>query len=406
MPLFHYRASDAAGNIIQGSLDAREERMVVQHLQQGGLIPLKISLEAKASQGWQQKLGRAPSKRVPLGEVVHFTQELAALLKAGLPLDRSLQALQEVTSRPAMKDVIGQVLRDLQGGKTLADSLSRHHKAFSPLYVSLVSAGETGGFLDEALARLSDYLKTVAELKSYLFSALIYPTILAGVGALSMILMLLYVVPRFESFFKEMGQNLYWSTKLLLAVSHGFRDYWWLGGLLGAGAAFVAVRLARSPRGQFLLDRFKMTAPFLGDLSRRVSTAFFAKTLGTLLNNGVPMVSSLRVVITSVNNKYLAQSLTGVLENVQKGQHLSGLMKKAGMFPELFLQMVAIGEESGHLAEMLLTAAESLEADARAAVRKLLALLEPVLILLTALVVAFIIVSLLLPILNLYEINF
>ena len=404
MPLFHYRASDATGNIVQGSLDAREERLVVQHLQQGGLIPLKISLEEKAA-GWQQSLGRGPSKRVPLGEVVHFTQELAALLKAGLPLDRSLQALQEVTSRPAMKSVIGQVLRDLQGGKTLADSLSRH-KAFSALYVSLVQAGETGGFLDGALARLADYLKTVSELKSYLFSALIYPTILAGVGSLSLILMLLYVVPRFESFFKEMGQSLFWSTRLLLGLSHAFRSYWWALGLLLAGAAFVAVRLVRSPRGQFLLDRFKMTAPFLGDLSRRVATAFFAKTLGTLLNNGVPMVSSLRVVIASVNNQYLAQSLTGVLENVQKGQHLSGLLKKAGLFPELFLQMVAIGEESGQLAEMLLTSAESLESDARAAVRKLLALLEPVLILVTALVVAFIIVSLLLPILNLYEIQF
>jgi len=404
MPLFHYRASDAAGNIVQGSLDAREERLVVQHLQQGGLIPLKVSLEEKAA-GWKQSLGRKPSKRVPLGEVVHFTQELAALLKAGLPLDRSLQALQEVTSRPAMKTIIGQVLRDLQGGKTLADSLSRH-KAFSTLYVSLVAAGETGGFLDEALSRLADYLKTVSELKSYLFSALIYPTILAGVGSLSLILMLLYVVPRFESFFKEMGQSLFWSTRLLLALSHAFRSYWWAMALLAAGAAFIAVRLLKSPRGQFLLDRFRMTAPFLGDLSRRVATAFFAKTLGTLLTNGVPMVSSLRVVIASVNNRYLAQSLTGVLENVQKGQHLSGLLKKAGLFPELFLQMVAIGEESGHLAEMLLTSAESLESDARAAVRKLLALLEPVLILVTALVVAFIIVSLLLPILNLYEIQF
>lgn len=404
MPLFHYRASDMGGKIVQGTLEAREERLVVQHLQQGGLIPLRISLEEKAA-GWRQGLGRGGRRRrVPLSEVVLFTQELAALLKAGLPLDRSLQALHEVTARPALKAILAQTLRDLQGGKTLADALGRH-AIFPPLYVSLVQAGETGGFLDEALSGLGDYLKTVSEFRSYLLSALIYPMILAGVGSLSLILMLLYVVPRFESFFKEMGQSLYWSTQLLLALSRGFRSYWWAGGLLLGVAALVAVRLARSPKGQLIWDRFKIQAPLLGELTRRVAAAFFAKTLGTLLKNGVPMVTSLKVVITSVNNRYLSQSLSGVLANVIKGQQLSGLLKKVGLFPELFLQMVAIGEETGHLAEMLLSAAESLENDARATVRRLLALLEPVLILVTALVVAFIIVSLLLPILNLYEIN-
>ena len=347
--------------------------------------------------------GRGP--RVPLKEIVHFTQELAALLKAGLPLDRSLQALQDVTARPAMKEILGQVLRDLQGGKTLSDALGRH-RIFSTLYVSLVEAGETGGFLDEALDRLGDYLKTVSEFRSYLLTALIYPMILAAVGSLSLILMLLYVVPRFEDFFKEMGQNLYWSTQVLLVMSHVFRSYWWLGGLLLALVVFIVVRLARSPQGQLTLDRFRMTAPLLGDLSRRVAAAFFAKTLGTLLHNGVPMVTSLRVVIHAVDNRYLARSLNGVLANVEKGQQLSVLLKKVGMFPELFLQMVAIGEETGHLADMLLSAALSLENDAREAVRRLMALLEPVLILATALVVAFIIVSLMLPILNLYEIQF
>jgi general secretion pathway protein F len=218
--------------------------------------------------------------------------------------------------------------------------------------------------------------------------------------------MLLYVVPRFEDFFKEMGQNLYWSTSFLLALSRGFRSYWWAAGLLAALAVLIVMRLVRSPQGQVTLDRFKMTAPLLGDLSRRVAAAFFAKTLGTLLHNGVPMVTSLRVVINSVANRYLARSLTGVLANVEKGQQLSVLLKKVGMFPELFLQMVAIGEETGHLADMLLSAALSLENDARTAVRRLMALLEPVLILATALVVAFIIVSLMLPILNLYEIQF
>ncbi len=404
MPIYHYRAADSGGNIVHGVLEAREERLVVMHLQQGGLVPLRISAGERA-RGWEGGLFRRRSRRVPPRDVVNFTQELAALLKAGLPLDRSLQALLEVTTRPAMKAVLTQILRDLEGGRTLADSLGRH-RIFSHLYVSLVQAGETGGFLEEALARLSDYLKRVSEFRGYLITALIYPMILAGVGALSMILMLIYVVPRFESFFKEMGQTLFWSTRFLLGLSTAFRSYWWLAGLLLALLVFLAVRLARTPQGQMSLDRFKIKAPFLGDLNRRVAAAFFAKTLGTLLNNGVPLVPSLKVVIASVNNRFLAKSLDGVLGNVEKGQHLSGLLKKVGVFPELFLQMVGIGEETGHLGDMLLTSAESLENDARSAVQRLLALLEPVLILVTALVVAFIIVSLLLPILNLYEIEF
>lgn len=403
MPLYHYRAADPAGNVVQGTLEAREEGLVVAHLQQGGYIPLRISAEQLRAPG-ARKLFARRSTRVPLREVVNFTEELAALLKAGLPLDRSLQALNQVISRPALKEIVEQIIRDLQGGKTLADALGRH-KIFSPLYVSLVQAGETGGFLEESLSRLSEYLQSVSEFRSYLITALIYPMILAGVGSLSLILMLLYVVPRFESFFKDMGQELFWSTRLLLWTSEAFRSYWWLAALALAGSIWATRRFLASPQGQLWLDRFRIQAPLLGNLTRSVAAAFFAKTLGTLLHNGVPLVTSMRVVIASVNNRFLANSLKDVLGNVEKGRQLSGLLKKVGMFPELFLQMVAIGEETGHLAEMLLSAATSLEKDARSSIRRLLALLEPILILTTALVVAFIIVSLLLPILNLYEIQ-
>jgi general secretion pathway protein F len=404
MPVFHYRASDPGGNIIQGTLEAREERLVVLHLQQGGLIPLRIAAE-EAAPGWQSRLTRVRRRRVPLSQVVHFTQELAALLKAGLPLERSLQALLEVTSGAGFKAILSQVLRDLQAGKSLSEALGRH-KAFSPLYISLVQSGETGGFLEISLSRLGEYLKTVSEFRSYLATALIYPMILAVVGSLSLILMLIYVVPRFEAFFKEMGQSLYWSTSLLLGISNVFRAYWWVGALLLALAALILLRLLRTPGGRLAVDRARMRAPFLGDLTKRVSAAFFAKTLGTLLNNGVPLVAALRVVTTAVPNRYMAQALVGVQGEVEKGQPLSAMLKKVGMLPELFLQMVAIGEETGHLGEMLLAAADSLEGDARSAVQRLLALLEPFLILIMSLVVAFVIVSLLMPILNLYEISF
>ncbi len=401
MPMFYSRAADRAGQIVQGNLEAREERQVVQQLQQGGLIPLKITTQEQApglkSKAWGRRGGR-----VSLGEVVNLTQELSDLLKAGLPLDRSLQVLREVTKRPGLHSVLTQMVTDLQAGKSLSDALSRH-RIFSPLYVSLVQAGETGGFLEEALSRLADYLRTVSELRSYLISALIYPLILAAMGSVAILIMLLYVVPSFEVFFKELGGSLYWSTRMLLGLSQVFRSYWWAGGLLLLIGILVLVRLARTERGRLALDQLKIRTPILGNLIRQIAAAFFSKTLGTLLNSGVPLVGGLKVVTTSVTNLQMQKSLSGVLEEVTKGQPLSVLLRKGDMFPELFLQMVSIGEETGRLADMLLSAAENLENGVKTQVRRLLALLEPVLILTMALVVAFIIVSLLLPILNLYE---
>jgi len=403
MPLFRYRASDASGAIVQGSLEAREERLVVQHLQQGGLIPLQITPEEET--GSQPRLFFFRRHHVPLKDLVVFTRELAALLAAGLPLDRSLQALLEVTTRPALKTIIGQILRDLQAGKSLSEALARH-PLFPSLYVTLVEAGEAGGFLDQTLTRLGEYLEGVHELRQHVGTALIYPVILATVGCISLVLMLMYVVPRFELFFREMGQSLYFTTQALLWVSKLFRSYWWLGALILAAIVGVLLRLRASPRGQMVVDRLKLTLPMLGGLNRQVSAALFAKTLGTLLNSGVPLVGALRIVQTAVPNRYLAQFLPAVLTEVEKGQRLSGLLKKSGLLPELLLQLTAVGEETGQLGPMLLSAAASLEQESRAELRRLLAVLEPAMILFMALVVAFVIVSLLLPVLNLYEIQF
>lgn len=402
MPIFYYRAADAAGNVIAGNVESRDERAVVQHLHEGGLIPLSISLEEPTARTWKSFLpGR---RRISRQELIHFTNELAVLLQAGLPLDRSLKILRGITKRPGLKSALDQVYRDVQAGKSLSEALARH-RAFSPFYLSLVEAGEVGGFLEIALHRLGDYLKAVGEFRHHLLTSLIYPMVLAGVGGLSIILMLLWVVPRFELFFKEMGQSLFWSTQLLLTLSTAFRSYWWVGVMAAALAAGLIYRYFHTPQGRLALDHWRLKAPLFGELTQSVAAAFFAKTLGTLLKSGVTLVVALEVVTTSVSNRYLARSLDTVVEDVKKGQSLSGLLRKSAMFPELFLEMIAVGEETGQLADMLLNASESLENEARTKVRRLLALLEPALILSMALVVAFVIVSLLLPILNLYEIQ-
>jgi general secretion pathway protein F len=404
MPIFYYRAVNAAGHIVQGSLEAKGDQSVVQQLHQNKLIPLSISQgEAGASKAtlWPPSFLR----RVALSDIVQFSQEMAVLLNAGLPLDRSIQIILEVTKKPALRAMIEQIWRDMQAGKSLSEALSRH-RVFSPLYISLVKAGETGGFLEVTFQRLGEYLTGLKELKNHVVTALIYPMILGIVGGLSVVLMLIFVVPRFEVFFKEMGQGLYWSTQILVQVSYLLRTYWWVGLLLAAGLGSGVWRLWQSQKGHLWVDRLKLQIPVLGKLSQGLASAFFAKTLGTLLTNGVPLINALQVVTNTTDNRYMSQSLSSLVVEVKRGQSLSKLLKKTNLFPEFFLHMVAVGEETGRLAEMLLNAAQSQEAEVRNEVKRLVALLEPVLILGMGLLVAFIIVSLLMPILNLYEFSF
>jgi general secretion pathway protein F len=404
MPIFYFRAVNAAGEIIQGSLEAKGDQSVVQQLHQNKLIPLSISQGELTSAGaklWPPSFFR----KVGLPDIVQFSQEMAVLLNAGLPLDRSMQIILEVTKKPALRAMIEQIWRDMQAGKSLSEALSRH-RVFSPLYVSLVKAGEAGGFLELTFQRLGEYLTGLKELKNHVITALIYPMILGLVGGLSIILMLIFVVPRFEVFFQEMGQGLFWSTQILVQLSYLVRTYWWAGLLLAAILGFGVWHFWQSQKGHVWVDRLKLRTPVVGNLSRNLASAFFAKTLGTLLTNGVPLINALQVVTNTLPNRYMSQVLNGILVEVKRGQPLSKLLKKTNIFPEFFLHMVAVGEETGRLPDMLLNAAQSQEDEVRSEVKRMVALLEPVLILSMGLLVAFIIVSLLMPILNLYEFSF
>jgi type II secretory pathway component PulF len=230
--------------------------------------------------------------------------------------------------------------------------------------------------------------------------------ILALVGGLSIILMLIFVVPKFEVFFQEMGQGLFWSTRILVEMSYLVRTWWWALLFLAGGLGYGIWHLWQSQKGQVWVDRLKLRLPVVGKLSQSLAAAFFAKTLGTLLNNGVPLINALQVVTNTVANRHLSQILSGVLVEVKRGQPLSKLLKKNDIFPDFFLHMVAVGEETGKLSDMLLNASQTEEDKVRSEVKRVVALLEPVLILAMGLLVAFIIVSLLMPILNLYEFSF
>lgn len=401
MPEFSYRALDPDGQVVEGSLEAREERQVIERLRQQSLLPLRI-VSAGSAAGQMATLRQQWRRRLPLEDLVRFSHELAVLLRAGLPLDRGLEIVRATVRKPGLTVFLDQISRDLQGGKLFSEALERT-RLFPPLYLSLVRAGEAGGFLEVALERLAEYLEGVREFRSNLLTALIYPVILGVVGGLAIIFMLLYVVPRFEVFFAEMRQGLFWSTQLLLTASQLLNQYWWLLpvflGLLG----LTWWRLRRVPKLRLLWDRYKLKLPVVGALFQRVAAVFFTKTLGTLLSNGVALVPALDLSSKAVANLYVQEGLGGLTAEVQKGQPLSRLLKRIGLLPEICVQLIAVGEESGRLADMLLEATKTLEGEVKSAVKKMLAWLEPILILGMGLLVAFIIVSLLLPILNLYE---
>jgi len=395
MPQFQYRATDAEGKILEGMIEAGEVGVAVARLQDRGLIPLRVgAAEAPRSGIASISLPTISFKRgVRTRDLLIFTHELSTLLASGLPLDRSLQILSELSERAEMKRVVADVLQSVQRGKSLAEALAQHPKVFAPLYVNMVKAGEIGGVLDAVLHRLEDYLERADELKNEVRSALIYPALLTFVALSSVTILLTYVLPKFAAIFAEMGQALPFSTRLLLGLSAAMRGYWWAL-LLGAVAAyFGGLHYIRTPAGRLKWDQFQLRIVLLGNLTRKLAVARFARTLGTLLKSGVPMLQALDIVRDVSENLVLAQAIDEVKVGVRGGSGVAGPLSHSAVFPPLALQMISVGEETGKLDEMLVQVAEYFDKDVRQQVKRLTALLEPALLLVGGVVVGFVVLS-------------
>jgi general secretion pathway protein F len=378
MPQFQYRASDADGKILEGMIEAGEVAVAVARLQDRGLIPLRVgAAEAPRSGIASISLPTISFKRgVRTRDLLIFTHELSTLLASGLPLDRSLQILSELSERAEMKRVVADVLQSVQRGKSLAEALAQHPKVFAPLYVNMVKAGEIGGVLDAVLHRLEDYLERADELKNEVRSALIYPALLTFVALASVTILLTYVLPKFAAIFAEMGQALPFSTRFLLGLSAAMRGYWWAL-LLGVVAAyFGGLHYIRTPAGRLKWDQFQLRI-----------------VLGTLLKSGVPMLQALDIVRDVSENLVLAQAIDEVKVGVRGGSGVAGPLSHSAVFPPLALQMISVGEETGKLDEMLVQVAEYFDKDVRQQVKRLTALLEPALLLVGGVVVGFVVLS-------------
>jgi general secretion pathway protein F len=410
MPQFHYQATTPQGKIIEGVMEAGEERVVVARLHDQGYLPLRVALPGQVKQGISLQgfsLPALPGRGVVRQrDLLVLTQELATLVAAGLPLDRALSVLAGLTAKEELKKTVGQILRAVQQGKSLAEALAAYPKIFPPLYVNMVKAGELGGFLDLALQRLAEYLERAQQVQDEIKSALTYPILLSVVGGLSVVILLTYVLPKFAVIFGDLGQALPTSTRILLGISYGLRAYWWMMALIGVGGWIGWRQYLATPQGRFTWDRWRLRVWLLGQLLTKREVGRFARTLGTLLKSGVPLLQALEIVQDVVENQMIGRALKEVRVGVREGQGIAGPLGRSGVFPTLALQMVSVGEETGRLDEMLMRVAEYYERDAYNQVKRLTSLLEPALILVMGLLVGFVVISMLSAVFSINDISF
>lgn len=411
MPLYSYKATDNIGKIIKGSLEAADESGAAGRLQDMGYIPINIRQTGKGRETSGSILKDDLNTfslfaRVSTKDVMLFTQDLSALLKAGLPVDRALSILTEVTEKEKFRGVIRDILKAVQGGSYLSDAMGKYPDVFSEFYVNMIRAGEAGGVLESVLERLGVFLEGAQELRDYVKSALIYPVFLVFVGGISIIILMTFVIPKFSIIFEDMGHAIPLSTRILLGISDGLRSYWWII-LAGLCAIYILIRqYSKTFTGRLKLDRFKMKLPIAGEMVKRIEIARFARTLGTLIKSGVPILQALDLVKDIISNKVIAGSMGEIHDRVKKGERLSKPLGDIGIFPSLAVQMITVGEESGRLDEMLLRVAENYEKVVRNMVKRFISLLEPLMILVMGLVVGFIVISMLLAIFSMNEMPF
>jgi general secretion pathway protein F len=397
MAVFSYRGTDIQGSIMEGAIEAPDQQAAIDRLKNSGIIPLKVFLSGKGLRG-------SLTLKSAKGDVLSFTNELMALLEAGLPLDRSLNILAGIAESKQNQAVIQDILRSIREGGSFSDALLKHPKVFSRLYVNMIRAGEAGGILVEVLEKLNEFLESSKELKEQVLTSMIYPVILVSTGGLSIIILLTYVLPKFSVIFSDLGSSLPLSTQILLSVSQGLKTYWWICLALFVLGGFLFSAYIKSERGRFYWDRLKLA--LMGDIIRKLETARFCRTLGTLLKSGVPLLQALKNARDVVTNQSIVLALENISQGIKEGKGISLPLSKASVFPPLALSMIKVGEETGQLDKMLMQVAVTYEKSLRVSIKRFVGFLEPAMILGMGLVIGFIVLSMLMAIFSMTDLPF
>jgi len=397
---YFFRAVAADGKLRTGTLSADTDRHVAAELKRQGLIPVYVGLEQRAGSALKLPTFQAGKRK----NILFFTQELATLLNASVPLDRALSITAELTERANFRTLVLDIVRLIKGGKSLADSLASHPAYFSDLYVNMVRAGEASGSLSQIFDRLAEFERTRDDLRSYIVSSLIYPGLLTIVGISSIIVLLEFVVPRFALIFSDPRMTIPVPTQMLLTTSRYLQMYGLPGAIVLAAAILSLVAYVRTAGGAMWWDSFRLRVPVLGDALRKAETARFARAMGTLVAASVPLVQSIGISRGILNNRRIAGSLERVITGVKRGEGIAGPLAKAGEFPPLAAHLLSVGEETGHLDAMFVRMADIYETETRSAIRRFTSLFEPLIILVMGLLIGTLILSLMLAITSINDI--
>jgi general secretion pathway protein F len=399
MALFRYKAVAADGAVVEGQLEAADQQGVIDRLHAMGQIPVRAEpLGADRSQLPVAAIDQRPSRRALDLQIV-LARDLANLLNAGLPLDRALAVLIDINAEPATARMLGQLREQVRSGRSLSQALAAQPRSFSPLVVNLTRAGEAGGVLGAVLGRLAEYLERSRQLRESVKTALLYPGILFLVALVSVAVLLVFVVPQFKVLFADAGRALPLSTEIVISAGEFVRHYGVLALAALVVAGFAAARALRRPALRQAWDARVLRVPLLGEVLAKAEMARAARTLGTLLANGVTLPNALAISRDTLNNRAMAAAMDRINEGVRQGQMVGALMLESGLFPRLAGQMVRIGEETGQLQSMLTKVADLYDQDVERSIKRMLAVLEPALILSMAVFIAVIIISILLGIL-------
>ncbi len=399
MPEFNYVARDLSGNKINGQMNASHEREVIQFLGTQKLFPIEVK-------GQKEQRAISFGRRVGAQQMAAFYSQIASLLKNGVPLMRALKLISQQSSSPRLKEALQDVSSRVEDGESIGDAFSRHPNVFNSIAVNMARAGAEGGFLEDALERVSEFTEQQADLKARTVGALIYPVILSVIGTLIVSILLIFFVPKFGELFDSLRSQgaLPWATEALLGFSAGLQQYGVVIFIVLA-ALFVGLRVyTRTDNGKQFFDLLKLKLPLFGIINQNLAVARFCRVLGTLLKNGVPILKALEISSQSTGNRILASAIEEAAESITSGQPLASPLGKSGHFPVTVTEMISVAEESNTLDVVLVNIADGLEKRTSRRLDLIVRMLEPFMLVVMAGIILFIVIALLMPIMNMSQI--
>ncbi len=409
MPEFIWRAAQPDGRLVEGRSEASANGVVLRQLRERGLTPIRIDeAEIGVSSGTvalsgSQRRARAAKGPVNQADILALTSELSIMLRAGLALDNALRVLIDMSHKPSVRAMLEKLLEDVKGGAPFSRALGGYRDLFGDFYINMVRSGEISGQMSQVLQRLVEHMERLRALRESVVSATIYPAILLGVAVLSLVAMLGFVVPQFEQLFNDMGDALPLPTRVVMVIGHAFRQYGWVMAVVFAVLGWLALRWLRSPSGRVWWQAIALRLPLMGPLLHKYDLTLFSRSLGTLLGNGVPMLTAMHIATETVGNARLRQPLAKMIPVVKDGGRLVSAMSATGIFEPLAINLIRVGEETGRIGPMMIELANILNREVETGIKRALTFLEPVLILVLGVMIAAIIVSILVGILSIND---